>query len=123
MGIPQKKLLIITKRAKNDVGLIIVESSAINNNDAMGYLNGAQFYSKEHSLNWKPLVDEIHNQNAKVWIQLFHAGRLTVKEVTKTKVLAPSSIKPHDLRSFWRPEQDGEIIHFQTKTKFKNLQN
>ena len=87
-GNPTKEIInYYTKRAKNDVGLIIVEKALplITPTSYGLLLNGAQFHSKEHSLNWKPLVDEIHNQNAKVWIQLFHAGyRLTVEEVTKT---------------------------------------
>ena len=88
------------KRAENDLGLIIIESSAINDKDAMGYLNGAQFHSKEHVLNWKPLVDKIHQQGTKVWVQLFHAGRLTVKEITNVNVLSPSAIKTFDQKSF-----------------------
>jgi len=106
------------KRAENDLGLIIIESSAINDKDAMGYLNGAQFHSKEHVLNWKPLVDKIHQQGTKVWVQLFHAGRLTVKEITNVNVLSPSAIKTFDQKSFWRREERGEILNFQTQTKY-----
>ena len=118
-GSPTEKLAnYYIKRAENNLGLIIIESSAINDKDAMGYLNGAQFHSKEHALNWKPIVDKIHHQGAKVWIQLFHAGRLTVKEITKVNVVAPSPIKTFNLKSFWRPEISGEILHFQTQTKY-----
>ena len=105
-------------RARYDVGLIIIESSAINGEDAMGYLNGAQFHSDKHEAAWRPLVDKIHKEGAKVWIQLFHAGRLTVKEVTKTNPVAPSSIKTFSSKSFWRPEENGEILHFQTRTPY-----
>jgi N-ethylmaleimide reductase len=118
-GSPKEGLVnYYLKRADNDLGLIIIESSAINDNHAMAYINGAQFHSKEHVLNWKPLVDKIHEQGAKVWIQLFHAGRLTVKEITKVNVLAPSAIKTFNVKSFWRPEVCGEILHFQTQTKY-----
>lgn len=84
-----------------------------------GYLNGAQFHSKDHLKNWNPLVEKIHQQGAKVWVQLFHSGRLTVKEITNVNVVAPSSIDPCNQGSFWRREVNGEILHFQTKTKYK----
>ena len=118
-GNPTEKMInYYVKRAKSDVGLIILESCAVNDKEAMGYLNGAQFHSYEHALNWKPLVNQIKTHGAKVWIQLFHAGRLTVEEVTKAKVVAPSAIKPYDSESFWRPRLNGDIVHFQTKTNF-----
>ena len=106
------------KRAENNVGLIIIESSAINDNNAMGYINGSQFHTKAHALNWKPVIDKIHLQGAKVWIQLFHAGRLTVREVTNNNVVAPSAIKTFNTESFWRPKLNGEHRISKQKTKY-----
>ena len=107
------------KRAQNQVGLIIVESCAVNATDAMGYVNGAQFHSEEHLEKWKPIVEEVHKTGAKIWIQLFHAGRLTVEEVAGVKPVAPSPVKTFQGKSFWREEKEGDILHFQTKTPFK----
>ena len=106
------------RRAKNEVGLIIIESAAINDSTAIGYGNGLQFHNEKHIEAWRPIVKKIQEAGAKVWIQLYHAGRLTVKELANGSPVAPSPIKTWDNASYWRPEQDGQIINFQTKTPY-----
>jgi 2,4-dienoyl-CoA reductase-like NADH-dependent reductase (Old Yellow Enzyme family) len=106
------------RRAQFDTGLIITESCAVNSTDAMGYIFGAQFHNDEHLEKWKSIVERVHEAGAKIWIQLFHAGRLTVPEITGGKVLSASSIKPYSHPSYWRPMVNDEIIHFQTKTPY-----
>ena len=106
------------RRAQNNVGLIIIESCAVNSTDAMGYKFGAQFHNNEHLEKWKSIVERVHEAGAKIWIQLFHAGRLTVPEITGGKVLSASSIKPYSHPSYWRPMVNDEIVHFQTKTPY-----
>jgi len=119
-GSPRSELLEYYKtRAKNDLGLIIVESCAVNESHAKGYVNGAQFHSTKHADSWKPAIKEIQDLGSKIWVQLFHAGRLSVKEITGTKVLSPSPLKALGGKSYWRPEKDGEIVHFQTGTNFE----
>lgn len=107
------------RRARLGVGLIIVESCAINPLDGMGYQNGAQFFSTKHAEAWKPIVEKIHKAGAKVWLQLFHPGRLTVKEISKCAPLAPTSIKPGNAKSFWRPNINEVIVNFQTLTPYE----
>jgi 2,4-dienoyl-CoA reductase-like NADH-dependent reductase (Old Yellow Enzyme family) len=106
------------RRADNDAGLIIVESCAINSSDAMGYRNGAQFHSQIHADAWSKIVDQVHSCGAKIWVQLFHSGRLTVPEISNGIPLAPSSIKPGDYPSYWRPKVNGAIVNFQTLTPY-----
>ncbi|MFT5497631.1 MAG: N-ethylmaleimide reductase, partial [Kiritimatiellia bacterium] len=107
------------RRAENELSLIIVESSAVNDGDGMGYLNGARFHTAEHVREWKKVVDDVHAAGAKIWIQLFHPGRLTVEAITGGKVLAPSATPAFDGPSFWRPEVDGKTVSFQTQTPFE----
>ena len=119
-GLPTPELAkYYINRAKNGVGLIIIEASSINAYDALGYLNGSQFHSSDHVNAWKPIVKKIHEHGAKVWIQLYHAGRLTVSSIAKRSALAPSAIAPFNTESFWRPKVDGKIVHFQTNTEFE----
>lgn len=118
-GSPKPRLAdYYVRRAQNNVGLIISESCAVNSRDAMGYLHGAQFHNNLHVEMWKPIIDRIHEAGSKIWIQLFHAGRLTVPEITGAEVLSPSSMKPYSHPSFWRPKVNDEIVHFQTKTPY-----
>lgn len=118
-GSPSRELgEYYVRRAQNNVGLIITESCAVNSTDAMGYIHGAQFHNNLHVETWKPIVDRVHEAGSKIWIQLFHAGRLTVPEISDGKVLSPSAIKPYSHPSFWRPKVNDEIVHFQTKTPY-----
>ncbi len=117
-GMPSRKLEnYYLRRARLGFGLIVVESAAVNPYDAMGYMNGLQFHSEKHLKYWKGLIKKIKKNRTKVIIQLFHAGRLTVKKISRT-TLAPSSLKPFNQSSFWRPNYKNSIVHFQTKTKF-----
>lgn len=119
-GIPSKELQdYYIRRSENNIGLIIIESAAINDTNSIGYCNGLQFHNKEHLKTWTKVIDQIHQNGSKVFIQLFHPGRLTVSKLTNGRVLAPSAIKTHDAQSFWRPQVNGEIVHFQTKTPYK----
>lgn len=107
------------RRARFGVGLIIVESCAINAFDGMGYHNGAQFYSQKHAEAWKPIVQKVHDAGAKIWLQLFHPGKLTVKEIANCKPFAPSSVKPGNAKSYWRPLINDQIVNFQTLTPYE----
>ena len=42
-----------------------------------------------------------------------------IKKITKNNPFAPSSLDPFKQPSFWRPEKNNKIIHFQTNTEFK----
>jgi 2,4-dienoyl-CoA reductase-like NADH-dependent reductase (Old Yellow Enzyme family) len=118
-GFPTKKLEeYYINRAKNNYGLIIIESAAINDSNAQGYMNGLQFHNLNHVKKWTVILKKMKKYNCKVIIQLYHAGRLTVKEITKQKVLSPSKIEPEKQVSFWRRQKGKDVTHFQTKSRF-----
>ena len=119
-GCPSKQLEdFYVDQVKNGITTIITESCAINGEDARGYLNGSQFFSDQHAKSWTPIINKIHKYGGKIFIQLFHAGRLTVKEVTNCSPISASPLKPWEVPSFWRPLLDEELVHFQTRTKFE----
>lgn len=105
------------RRAESGVGLIIVESCAVSK-DAKGYRNGASLYTIEHAEAWASIVEKVHAKGAKIWVQLFHAGRLTVPEISGSHPVAPSPIKPSDYPSFWRPKTENGVVNFQTSTSY-----
>lgn len=118
-GNPSHKLSeYYIRRSKGGVGLIIIESAAVDGGPSQGYRNGLLMTSASHAESWKPIIEAIHKEETKIWMQIFHAGRLTVPEITKNKILAPSAIAPENQVTFWRPSYDGKIVHFQTKTPF-----
>lgn len=119
-GLPSLELAnYYINRSENEIGLIIVESAAINDNDAKGYRNGLQFHDNKHKKAWERIIDEVHKNDSKIWLQLFHAGRLTVKEITQNQPVSCSPIKTWDNPSYWRPKLNDSILHFQTKTPFE----
>ena len=106
------------ERARGGVGLIIVESCSVNNADACGYVNGCQLCLESHAAKWRPIVEEVKKYGTQIWVQLFHAGRLTVPEISNGRPIASSELVPGGSNSFWRPELNGEIVHFQTLTPY-----
>lgn len=118
-GTPTKRLAdYYINRSQNDLGLIIVESCAVNGTDSLGYKNGSQLNSLKHAEAWAPIIKKIHENGTKVWVQLFHPGRLTVPEICNCTPIAPTALKPLDQPSFWRPRFKNEIVHFQSRTPF-----
>eukprot|EP00347_Sterkiella_histriomuscorum_P004902 403358651 len=55
-------------------GLIITECSAVSQ-DGDSYIGSANIYSQEQINGWKAVVDQVHSQGGKIFIQLWHAGR------------------------------------------------
>lgn len=81
-----------TSRAVGQVGLIIVEASAV---EPQGRISPQDvgIWSDEHVEGLKELVDMVHERGAKIGIQLAHAGRKAMLDGT---IYAPSSIPYKD---------------------------
>jgi NADPH2 dehydrogenase len=77
-------------RAQGGVGLIIIESTSIAENGRL-YQDDIGIFTDEHIEPLKQVVDSIHKNDTKVFIQLCHGGRKASPE-NKGKMLAPSAI-------------------------------
>lgn len=79
---------------RSSAGLIITEGSQISE-DAVGYRNTPGISSKEQVEGWKHITDAVHKKNGKIFIQLWHVGRISHPDFLGGKLpLAPSPIKP-----------------------------
>jgi len=76
---------------RGDLGLIITEATSISK-VAQGYPNIPGVYSKEQIVAWKSVTTKVHEKGAKIFSQLFHAGRLSHKDFQGLTPLAPSAI-------------------------------
>jgi 2,4-dienoyl-CoA reductase-like NADH-dependent reductase (Old Yellow Enzyme family) len=84
---------LYTRLAKGGIGLIILGATYIQESGhTFPFQNG--IYSDDHIPGLKKLVDEIHDLDTKVAVQLMHAGRQTVPQLLGGETpLAPSAIE------------------------------
>ncbi|MCS4302676.1 NADPH dehydrogenase NamA [Chryseobacterium sp. BIGb0232] len=81
-----------TARALGQVGLIFLESLAINKKGMIGP-NDIGIWADKHVAGLKKLIDKIHSYGAKVGAQISHGGRLSyVPKEGDYERLAPSAI-------------------------------
>lgn len=81
-----------TQRA--GAGLIISEGSQISE-QAIGYINTPGIYSEEQVAGWKKVTDAIHEEGGKIFIQLWHVGRMSHPDFYNGDYpVAPSAINP-----------------------------
>jgi len=75
-------------------GLIITEGSQISK-EAVGYINTAGIHNKEQVAGWKQVTEEVHNAGGRIYIQLWHVGRISHPDFHDGKLpLAPSALNP-----------------------------
>jgi NADPH2 dehydrogenase len=105
-------------RAVGGVGLIMVEASAIESRGRC-FITDIGLWSDDFIPNLRRVVDFCHGQNAKIGIQLGHAGRKNLDGVSK--LIAPSAI-PMDAnhpmpRAMTRADMDEVIENFRKATR------
>jgi N-ethylmaleimide reductase len=82
-----------TQRAS--AGLIITEGSPVAR-DAVGYPATPGIYSDKQIAGWKAVTDAVHAEGGRIFIQLWHCGRISHPSLLPDNALpvAPSAIKP-----------------------------
>lgn len=89
-------------------GLIITEGSQVSK-EAVGYINTPGIYSQEQVEGWKGVTKAVHEADGKIFIQLWHVGRISHPDFHDGKLpLAPSAINPNE-KSF-TPEGFKETV-------------
>lgn len=78
-------------------GLIISEGSQVSTK-AVGYVNTPGIYSYAQVKGWKKVTNAVHNEGGKIFIQLWHVGRISHPDFHKGDLpLAPSAINPNTI--------------------------
>ncbi|MGI3067701.1 alkene reductase [Vibrio alginolyticus] len=80
---------------RSGAGLIITEASQISA-QGKGYPRTPGIFTAEQIQGWKKVVDAVHVQGSKIFLQIWHVGRLSHRDAQPSGVLpvAPSAIKP-----------------------------
>lgn len=98
-------------KQRASAALIISEASQISP-QGKGYAFTPGIYSKEQIAGWKKITDEVHAQNGRIFIQLWHVGRVSHSSLQPGKFLpvAPSAIAVSQGQAFtYEGMQDFEI--------------
>jgi N-ethylmaleimide reductase len=81
-------------RQRATAGLIITEGSQISPM-GVGYSNTPGIYSQEQIAGWRLTTDAVHAAGGKIFIQLWHVGRMSHPDFLNGELpLAPSAINP-----------------------------
>jgi len=79
---------------RSSAGLIITCGSQVSKN-AVGYINTPGIYSEAQVDGWKLVTDAVHQNEGKIFIQLWHVGRMSHPDFQNGEPpLAPSAINP-----------------------------
>ncbi|MDT0647613.1 alkene reductase [Zunongwangia sp. F260] len=96
---PEEGLHDVYYKQRASAGLIISEGAQISK-EAVGYVNTPGIYSKAQVEGWKNVTKAVHEANGKIFIQLWHVGRMSHPDFHDGKApLAPSAINP-EAKSF-----------------------
>ena len=82
-------------RQRATAGLIITEASQVSP-QGEGYPSTPGIYSAEQVAGWKKVTDAVHQQGGRIFIQLWHVGRISHPSMQPNNALpvAPSAVKP-----------------------------
>jgi N-ethylmaleimide reductase len=82
-------------RQRSSAGLIISEGSQISP-AAVGYPATPGIHSADQIAGWKKVTDAVHGRNGRIFLQLWHCGRVSHPSLLDAGTLpvAPSAIKP-----------------------------
>lgn len=76
-------------------GLIITEGAQVSEM-AVGYVNTPGIYTKAQVEGWKKVTESVHKEGGKIFIQLWHVGRVSHPDFHQGNLpLAPSAVNPN----------------------------
>lgn len=80
-------------------GLIITEASQISL-QGMGYAKTPGVYSKLQIEGWKKTTQTVHEKDGKIFLQLWHVGRVSSSKVNGLQPIAPSALIAHNTKVY-----------------------
>src|SRR6056297_127589 len=95
-NVPTDDLQGVYYEQRAGAGLIISEGSQISE-EAVGYINTPGIYTEEQVEGWKKITRRVHDKDGKIFIQLWHVGRISHPDFHDGELpLAPSAINPNE---------------------------
>lgn len=75
-----------------EAGLIISEATAICEQANGAYLNTPGLYTDRHQQAWAEIASAVHGKGGRMFVQLWHVGRMAHPEISGFDVVAPSPV-------------------------------
>ncbi len=99
-------IMIEYYRQRSSAGLIITEATQVSR-QGIGYPNTPGIHNEQQVEGWKPVTDAVHASGGRIFLQLWHCGRISHSLFQDDGVLpvAPSAIAPAGEASGQRPFQ------------------
>jgi N-ethylmaleimide reductase len=98
-NVPTDELHGLYYEQRASAGLIITEGAQVSK-QAVGYIYTAGIYSDEQVEGWKKVTKRVHDAGGKIFIQLWHVGRISHPDFHNGELpLSASAINP-DAKSF-----------------------
>lgn len=82
------------KFIRGGFGLVITEGTYPDNTYSQGYYDQPGIINQEQVQAWKKVVDAVHQEGGKIFIQLMHAGALSQGNRFTKETIAPSIVQP-----------------------------
>lgn len=76
---------------RSSAGIIITEATQVSL-QGMGYAKTPGIYSKEQIEGWKFTTSAVHKAGSKIFLQLWHVGRVSSSKVNGLQPIAPSAL-------------------------------
>jgi N-ethylmaleimide reductase len=73
-------------------GVIITEATAVSKAANGAYLNTPGIYTDRHQRAWAEIADAVHAAGGRMFVQLWHVGRMGHPEISGVESVAPSPI-------------------------------
>ena len=73
-------------------GLIISEATAVSRSANGAYMNTPGMYTDGHQAKWAGIAQAVHDAGGKMFVQLWHVGRMAHSEISGATPVAPSAV-------------------------------
>jgi N-ethylmaleimide reductase len=77
---------------RGSAGVIVTEATAISAAANGAYLNTPGNYTDRHQEKWAGIADAVHATGGRMFMQLWHVGRMAHPDISGGEVVAPSAI-------------------------------
>ena len=86
------ELAALYYRQRASAGLIVSEATAVSRAANGAYPNTPGMFTDRHQRRWAEIADAVHAEGSRMFVQLWHVGRMGHPEISGVETVAPSAI-------------------------------